>query len=62
MSIVEGSTCKSCRKFYKIDLLIPDHLWKLIQPKQEEKLCGSCIMQRLEQALSFDVFNLTPQK
>ena len=45
--------CQSCGFKYKVDLLIPDRLWQLIKPENENSkeglLCGSCIMKRIEE-------------
>jgi len=56
---LEGCTCQSCGKKYKVDLLVPDSLWKEIKPngKPDEGglLCGSCIMKRIEKLGNFGV-------
>jgi hypothetical protein len=51
-------TCAACLKEYKIDVIIPDHLWEKISPKPIEGykggglLCGSCIMEALEKIIN----------
>lgn len=52
--------CSACGLYYKVDLLIPDRIWKQIKPEQGN-LCGACIMKRLE-ALDIDVVFLNEQK
>jgi len=46
-------TCQGCGKQYRVDLLIPDDLWDKIRPPGTPVggglLCGSCIMERIEQ-------------
>ena len=53
-------TCQSCSKEYKIDIIIPDYLWLEISPKKNEVglLCPICIMERLEDLLNYDAFEL----
>lgn len=53
--------CQGCGVRYKIDLIIPNELWLKISPKKSEGglLCGSCIMKKLEEVLSYDSFKLT---
>jgi hypothetical protein len=45
-------TCQGCGRKFKVDLIIPDKLWKKIKPIDKPKggglLCGACIMTRLE--------------
>ena len=56
--------CQGCGREYKIDLLITDELWESISLKEIEGykgrglLCGSCIMERLENVLDYDYFYL----
>lgn len=43
--------CQECGNQYKVDLIIPDEIWKLIKPMVERDsglLCGRCIMDRIE--------------
>ena len=51
--------CQECRKQYKIDLIIPDEMWKLISPNKDDSglLCGECIMKKLEQLNKYGVLN-----
>jgi len=55
-------TCQECGKKYKIDLLISNELWEKIKPKGKLKgaglLCGSCIMEKLEDLLDYNAFQL----
>ena len=43
--------CQCCMQKYKIDIMIPDHYWKIISPKAFPGglLCGKCIIDKLEQ-------------
>ena len=45
--------CQTCGAQYRVDLLIPDDIWERIKPLSKPDgaglLCGSCIMERLEQ-------------
>ena len=58
--------CQSCKKQYKVDLLIPDELWNKIGPKGEGRrrmdeaglLCGICIMERIEQLDNYIALNV----
>ena len=51
----EGCLCQSCGKQYKVDLLIPNKLWKkIINNSDNGLLCGCCIMRKIE---LFDVFD-----
>ena len=49
--------CQDCGKQYKVDLNIPDELWKKIT-KKENLLCGSCIMIRIEKINDYDYWFL----
>ena len=44
--------CQECKKQYKVDIIVPDELWKRIKPEDKPErdgmLCGSCIMDRIE--------------
>lgn len=55
-------TCQSCKKKYKIDVLIPDDLWVKINPPNMIKgaglLCGSCIFKKLEETEDYSAFKL----
>jgi len=54
--------CQGCGKQYRIDLYVPDELWELIKPIGKENgaglLCGSCIMERLEEIGKYDAYDL----
>lgn len=58
--ISEGCICQSCGKRYRVDLNIPDEIWKRIKPEGKSKgaglLCGSCIMIRIEAEGKTDKF------
>lgn len=58
----EKCVCQNCGKEYKIDLNISDELWEQIKPKGKTKgaglLCGSCIMEKLEDILNYSAFDL----
>ncbi len=47
-----GCMCQRCSQKYKVDLIVPDDLWKRIKPEGEAvgagMLCGRCIMDRIE--------------
>ena len=55
-------TCQICGNKFKIDLDIPDELWEKIKPEGKPEgsglLCGSCIMNRLEDYLDYYAFRL----
>lgn len=56
--------CYCCGKLYKVDLNIPDELWKIIKPKDKSfggLLCGSCIMDKLENISSYDYWFLNKE-
>ena len=42
--------CQYCGKKYKVDLMIPNKLWKKIYPNKDGSglLCGECIIKRVE--------------
>lgn len=55
----EGCKCQGCGRRYKVDLNVPDDLWKFIRyPDNPNLLCGICIMERIEQIDDFSCFNL----
>lgn len=60
----EGCTCEKCLRKYKVDLLVPDQLWDVINPVNQdgfrayELLCPTCIMGIIEGQLSFAAFSL----
>jgi hypothetical protein len=46
----EGSRCGACGDRYRVDLNIPDELWREVgMPEHSGLLCGRCIMTRLEE-------------
>ena len=53
--------CQRCKKQYKVDLIIPDKLWEKIKPKGKPKgagrLCGSCIMEKIEGLNEYDALH-----
>lgn len=56
-------TCQRCGKQYKVDVNIPDHLWKIIRPKyhpdpESGLLCGQCIMVKIEDLDKYGAFEL----
>ena len=55
-------TCQICGKQYKVVLIIPDGLWKLIKPQGQTDglMCGSCIMESFEIIGLYQSFNLIP--
>ena len=55
--------CQRCGNQYKVDLIIDDELWNTyIKPKEKPEgsgmLCGSCIMQRIENLYEYNAFKL----
>ena len=58
--------CQSCRKQYKVDLIIPDDLWEKIKPEGKPEgaglLCGSCNMKKIEASNKYDVWQLIESK
>ena len=57
----DGCTCQSCGMTYRIDLNVPDELWEQIKPPGKStdagRLCGMCIMKRIEEIGEFGVLN-----
>jgi hypothetical protein len=55
-------TCHCCGRKYKVDLIVPDKIWREIAPVQEGQdaglLCGPCVAERLEE-LGYDYWYLT---
>lgn len=53
-------TCQQCGKKYKVDLLLSDELWKKINKKGVNLLCGNCIVKGLEKIgySSFKIISL----
>lgn len=52
--------CQECKTQYKIDLLVPEELWKKIN-KGRNLLCGSCIMKELEALDRYNYFFLSKE-
>lgn len=44
----EGCRCRKCGQHYRVDLLLPDEVWRAINPQDLELLCGRCIVAALE--------------
>jgi len=44
--------CQQCGKQYRVDFIIPDHIWEKIKPAGKAYgaglLCGSCIFSKIE--------------
>jgi len=51
-------TCQICGRKYKVDLNIPDELWKRIKMPGINLLCGSCIMSRIEALGEYDALHV----
>ena len=43
--------CQMCGKYYIVDFLVSDDLWKKISPKKNDSglLCGKCIITKIEE-------------
>lgn len=58
----EGCICQGCGKIYKVDIIVPDEIWKIIKPQNKPDegglLCGMCIMQRIEDLNRFGGYEL----
>jgi len=54
--------CQNCGKQYKVDLIVPSKLWNQIRPDNKPEgaglLCGSCIMERIEEISDYDYWLL----
>ena len=54
--------CQECGRQYKVDLLIPNDLWEKIKPAGKPEgaglLCGSCIMDRIEDLGEYNFYVL----
>lgn len=59
-----GCKCQGCGRRYRVDLLVPDALWRRIGPPREAPdgglLCGRCIVDRIEALGEFAAFYLRP--
>jgi hypothetical protein len=60
MSIEDNECiCQKCNSKFKMDLLIPDKLWKQISPKKVGGLlCPSCIIKAIEELKGYSAFKL----
>lgn len=58
-----SDNCQGCKRKFKVYLIIPDKLWRKIQPAGTSKgkglLCGMCIMKRLESLNKPNLFLFT---
>ena len=54
--------CQKCGKQYKVDLIVPDKIWNQVRPENKVEgaglLCGSCIMQKIEEISDYDYWLL----
>ena len=54
--------CQKCGKQYKVDLVLSTELWNQIRPENKAEgsglLCGSCIMQKIEETSDYDYWCL----
>ncbi len=60
-----SSICQGCGLEYKVDITIPDELWKKIKPEKKPGeaglLCGSCIMKKIEETGDYDYWFLVQE-
>lgn len=58
----DGCKCQCCGRRYRVDLLVPEDLWKKITIRPDDLaaglLCGRCIMSRIEDLGEFDAFEM----
>lgn len=58
MTNENGCGCDRCGRYYKVDLIVSDDLWKKIDG-DNLMLCGRCIMDRIEIYIGeFDAYQL----
>jgi len=52
--------CQKCGNQYKLDIYIPNDIWKRISPKKDSSglLCGKCIFEELEKIFGYAAFKL----
>ncbi len=52
--------CQKCGRKYKVDFNVPDRIWMLIKPKDNNEglLCGSCIINGIEKINNYAVFEI----
>ena len=70
MIIIEENnfcTCDICGNEYKIDIIVPDKVWKIIKPENTVYpdggcICGPCIIKRMEKFYSYDSYTLIKTK
>lgn len=52
----EGCLCQRCGARYKLDVMVPDHIWEKIKPHDAAPggglLCGSCVIGRIEKRIT----------
>ena len=58
-------TCHGCGRKFRVDVNIPDELWREIRPDPRRPpaaglLCGPCIMERIEAMGQYGAYDLTP--
>ena len=62
MNKSDGCKCHSCKKFYKVDIMVPEDIWDKIRPEGSTRgaglLCGSCIMERIKSNSNFSAYKL----
>lgn len=58
----KGCKCQGCGRRYRVDLVVPEDLWRQIRPEgpvvKAGLLCGRCVMDRVEQLGQFGAFVL----
>ena len=58
----EGCRCQGCGVVYKVDFIVPDHLWDRIRPLGKAPggglLCPRCIGDRVEGLGEFKVYHV----
>lgn len=51
--------CQKCKKFYKLNISLPDFLWEQVTGTNNyEYLCGKCIIEKLEEIAMEDMEKL----
>lgn len=50
--------CQECGREYKVDLIVPDNLWKEIS-RGKKMLCPVCIAEELEKMGKYDYWFLS---
>ena len=58
--------CQCCWNDYKVDVIVPDELWREIKPKQKPEmgglLCGKCIITKIESTDEYMAYELVEIK